>query len=83
MLRNICLSFMFCILSSVAFADATVLGLKMGEASVTDVKNKYSGSETGVNSWSNGIMYQIDTSKLPLEGLKAALAIFNPDGKLV
>ena len=83
MLRNICLSFMFCILSSVAFADATVLGLKMGEASVTDVKNKYSGSETGVNSWSNGIMYQIDTSNIPLEGLKEALAIFNPDGKLV
>ena len=83
MLRNICLSFMFCILSSVAIADATVLGLKMGEASVTDVKNKYSGSETGVNSWSNGIMYQIDTSNIPLEGLKEALAIFNPDGKLV
>ena len=29
MLRNVCLSFMFCILSGVAFADATVLGLKM------------------------------------------------------
>ena len=55
----------------------------MGEATVADVKNKYSGSETGVNSWSNGIMYQIDTSNIPLEGLKEALAIFNPDGKLV
>ena len=41
MLRNICLSFMFCILSSVAFADATAI---LNEPEFADLK-KHPGAE--------------------------------------
>ena len=41
MLRNICLAFMFCILSSVAFADATAI---LNEPAFADLK-KVPGSE--------------------------------------
>ncbi len=41
MLRNICLAFMFCILSSVAFADATAI---LNDPEFADLK-KHPGSE--------------------------------------
>ena len=41
MLRNICLAFMFCILSSVAFADATAI---LNEPEFADLK-KHPGAE--------------------------------------
>ncbi len=83
MLRKMCLALMFAFAANCAYADATVLGLKMGEATVGDIKAKYSVREKGINGWSNGEMYQISTSDIPIDDLKSALAIFDTNGKLV
>lgn len=83
MLRKICLALMFAFVANCAYADATVLGLKMGEATIADVKAKYSVRANGINSWTKGEMYQISTSDIPIDDLKSATAIFDANGKLV
>ena len=49
MLRNICLAFMFCILSSVAFADATAI---LNDPEFADLK-KHPGAEDILKNFNN------------------------------
>lgn len=66
-----------------AYADPSPLGLTLGKATVNDLKAKYSVKMKGINSYSNGEMYEISTSNLDTEGLKEATAIFDSKGVLV
>ncbi|HAA83658.1 MULTISPECIES: hypothetical protein [Thermodesulfobacterium] len=63
--------------------DPSPLGLTLGKATISDLKNKYSAVKKGINAYSNGEMYEIDTSKTDVEGLNSATAIFDERGLLV
>jgi hypothetical protein len=73
---------LFCI-SAPVLADPSPFGLALGKASVGDLKKKFSVSYTGKNRYSDGDMYNIETSGLPIDGITEATAIFNNKKVLV
>lgn len=77
------LTIAFALLTNSVFADSSVLGLKMGQTTISELKQMYDVEHTGTNSWSLGEMYSINKRDIPLEGLEQATAIFDTDGKLV
>ena len=87
-LRNTCAAIVSAVMlgtflpAGSAHADASVLGLEMGKSTVSALKNKFEVESQGINQWSRGEMYSIDTAGIPIDGIKNALAIFNTDGKL-
>ena len=70
-------------LPMVALADPAPFGLEIGNATIEDVKQKYNAKRTGINKYSNGEMYDLDVSRIELDGLQSATVIFSQDGKLL
>lgn len=67
----------------VSLANPSPFGLELGKATVADLIDKYTTELLGVNSYSNGLMYDLTPSELGLNGLQQARVIFDEDGKLV
>ncbi len=53
------------------------LDLELGKATVEELIEKYPVRDNGINAYSMGPMYEIDTSGVGTNGLKSALTIFN------
>ncbi|MGC9386264.1 MAG: hypothetical protein ACP5D0_04925 [Hydrogenovibrio sp.] len=69
--------------SKPAVADPAPFGLEVGQATISQMQEKYTARETGINSYSHGKMYELPTRQLGVSELKEATAIFDVQGKLV
>ncbi|RUM50355.1 MAG: hypothetical protein DSY47_01840 [Hydrogenothermus sp.] len=58
------------------------LGLEMGSATISDAKAKYNLKYKGINKYTLGDMYGINSSELNIEGLQDITLIFDKDKKL-
>ncbi|WP_022855671.1 hypothetical protein [Thermodesulfobacterium thermophilum] len=65
-----------------ASGDPSPLGLTIGKATIADLKAKYSVKSKGINAYSRGEMYEVDTTNIDIEGLSSATAIFDERGIL-
>lgn len=80
MIKKIVLGLSF--VSSLVLADPAPFGLQIGKATVADVKSKYSMKHIGMNKYSNGAMYELDATELPLEGLQSSTIVLGSNGKI-
>lgn len=71
------------LMSFVVMADPAPFGLEIGQATVEQMKKKYTATYKGVNKYSGGKMFDLPTAELGVSGLKEATAIFDQEGKLV
>ena len=69
--------------SFTANADPAPFGLELGKTTIAEAKSKYTLRETGINKYSNGSMFSIDTSEVNFEGLSELSLIFNTNNVLV
>ena len=70
-------------LPMVALADPAPFGLEIGKATISEVKQKHGMQRTGINKYSKGEMYDLEVSRIGLDGLRTATVIFNQNGKLL
>lgn len=71
------------LLPAVVLADPAPFGLEIGKATVKDVKSKYGAKHSGTNKYTKGEMYDLDVSRISLEGLQSAEVIFSVEEKLL
>jgi hypothetical protein len=64
-------------------ADPAPFGLEIGQTTVEEMRAKYAAKKTGINKYSNGEMYALDTSSIAIDGLQEATVIFSEDGRLL
>ena len=65
------------------FADPTVFKMELGKTTESEVKEMYSTTLNGVNIYTDGNQYYIDTKEIDFDGLKSAEVIFDKQGVLV
>ena len=70
-------------LSAPVFADPTVFKMELGKTTESEVKEMYSTTLNGVNIYTDGNQYYIDTKEIDFDGLKSAEVIFDKQGVLV
>ena len=68
--------------SVVVLADPKPFGLELGKASIKDLEAKFAVSYSGVNRYSDGKMFDIEVTDLPISGISKATAIFDDKGRL-
>lgn len=73
----------FIITCAVSFAEPAPFGLEINKSTYEEVKQKYSGVDLGINKYSMGKMYDIDSRQLNIEGIKTVCAIFSKEDKLL
>ncbi len=73
----------FSIIHSTIFAEPAPFGLEINKSTYKEVKQKYSGVDTGINKYSMGKMYDINSNQLDIEGVKNATAIFDKEENLL
>ena len=68
-----------------AAADPAPFGLAIGKMTVDEFKKKYAAQPDGINKYSLGPMFIVDTGKsgIHFDGLQELVAIFGEDGKLM
>ena len=68
-----------------AAADPAPFGLAIGKMTVDEFKKKYAAKPDGINKYSLGPMFIVDTAKsgIQFDGLRELTAIFGQDGKLM
>lgn len=64
-------------------ADPSPFGLDIGKSTIKDVKEKYPLEYKGINKYSGGKKYSIDTHNLQFEGLLNVNIIFGKNEKLL
>ncbi|WP_256856052.1 hypothetical protein [Rodentibacter ratti] len=69
--------------SAPAFSDPTVFKMELGKTTEQEVKEMYSLEQDGINSYSDGNQYYINTREIDFDGLKSTLVIFDKQGILV
>lgn len=83
MLRYFTIIFFSIINFSNCFAEPSPFGIEINRSTYKDVKQKYSGTDAGINKYSQGKMYDIDCRQISIEGIKSIRAIFNENEKLL
>lgn len=68
--------------SSLAFADPVAFKMELGKTTENEAKEMYSLESDGVNRYSNGNQYYIDSKQLELEDLTRGYIIFDEKGIL-
>ena len=71
------------LLPVVSSANPAPFGLQIGAATIDDVRQNYSAMRTGINRYSGGEMYELEVSRIAMEGLREATVIFSRDGTLL
>ncbi|MDY0136083.1 MAG: hypothetical protein RBS36_02830 [Thiomicrospira sp.] len=63
-------------------ANPSPFGLTLNQATVAELKQKYSAKMLGYNKYSGGEVYQLTPDELGIDGLQKATAIFDEKGVL-
>lgn len=66
-----------------ALAEPAPFGLQIGSATSAEVLAKYSGTLLGLNKYSDGKMFELDTKGFDFDGLKKVVVIFSKDDRLL
>lgn len=64
-------------------ADPAPFGLEIGKDTIKEVKTKYRITHTGINKYSMGDMFSVDTSQINFDGLQEVTLIFSKEGVLL
>jgi hypothetical protein len=67
---------------SLAGNNPKPLGLELGVATISDAKSKYKLKYEGINKYTLGEMYDLDISRVNIDGVKKITLIFSKDEKL-
>lgn len=70
------------IFTSYAHADPAPFGLEIGKTTISEMKKQYRATKTGVNKYTNGQMFSLNTAQLGFDGLKEATIIFDDKDKV-
>ncbi|MWN89900.1 hypothetical protein GQ597_04145 [Gilliamella sp. Pra-s65] len=65
------------------YANPAPFGLEINKATLEKTKEKYNLVENGVNYYSQGSTYLIDTKELSLDGLNRVLLIFSKENNIL
>jgi len=61
--------------------ETSVIGLTIGKTTIEDLKHTYpQHSQDGISKYSNGAIYKIKPSTVPLDNVKEALVVFDTKG---
>lgn len=78
------LLFIICIIfCPTLYANPSPFGLELNKTTVDEAEDKYSLLENGINYYSNGPMYYVDSRDLSVDGLKNMLLIFSENNVLL
>lgn len=80
-INNIIFALSICLLSSFVYAEPSPFGITIKTTTAEELKEKYSVKEMGVNTYSNGKVYDISPEQVEFEGLESLRVIFSEDNK--
>jgi hypothetical protein len=74
---------LFIITCSISFSEPSPFGMEINKSTYEEIRNKYSGTNCGINKYSNGKMYKINCCQIEVDGIKEIVAIFDKNDKLM
>lgn len=70
-------------ISRVALAEPSPFGIEINKTAISEVKNKFTCKDYGINKYSNGPMCELDSTKLGFDGSESVRVIFDKDSKVL